>query len=127
MQPTKDHVLRDAGSIAARTSGVGPELTDLAGRLERQDSEIESLCAELLERYEEATLVYRISERIGSVLGEQAIAGLVVREAATVLGAHAAELWVKVGADLVLAAALQEKATAGPDIAVQDTVATGRA
>ncbi len=127
MEPTKDLILQGAGTIAARSSGVGSEFADLVQRLERQESEIESLCAELLERYEEATLVYRISERIGSVLGEQAIAGLVVREAATVLGAHAAELWVKVGEKLVLAAALEETSAAEPDLAVQDTVATGRA
>ena len=37
-------------------------------RLRRQEEEIESLCGEVLARYEEATLVYRLSERIGSVL-----------------------------------------------------------
>jgi sigma-B regulation protein RsbU (phosphoserine phosphatase) len=95
-------------------------------RLGRLELEIESLCAEVLERYEEATLVYRISERIGTVLGEHAIAALVVREAAAVLGAHAAELWVKTGGELTRAATLTERSAVEPDIAVQATVATGR-
>jgi sigma-B regulation protein RsbU (phosphoserine phosphatase) len=126
VQPTKNHNTSEGGSIGSRTLAAGSEIADLTERLERQELEIESLCAEVLERYEEATLVYRISERIGSVLGEDAIAGLVVREAASVLGAHAAELWVKVGAELKLAAALDDRSAREPDIAVQATVATGR-
>jgi serine phosphatase RsbU (regulator of sigma subunit) len=110
-------------SVATALGTASPELTERLGRLEL---EIESLCAEVLERYEEATLVYRISERIGTVLGEHAIAALVVREAATVLGAHAAELWVKTGGELTLAATLKEHAAGEPELAVQATVATGR-
>jgi sigma-B regulation protein RsbU (phosphoserine phosphatase) len=126
VQPTKNHIAPEGGPVASRTPSGGTEIADLTERLERQELEIESLCAEVLERYEEATLVYRISERIGSVLGEHAIAGLVVREAASVLGAHAAELWVKVGPELQLAAALDDRSALEPDLAVQATVATGR-
>jgi serine phosphatase RsbU (regulator of sigma subunit) len=126
VQPMKNQIAPDGGSIASRAPNAGSEIADLMERLGRQEAEIESLCAEVLERYEEATLVYRISERIGSVLGEHAIAGLVVHEAASVLGAHAAELWVKVGAELKLAAALDDRPTLEPDLAVQATVATGR-
>jgi hypothetical protein len=80
----------------------------LIARVARQEIEIESLCAEIVERYEEATFVYRLSEQIGSVLGERAIAGLVVREAANVLGAHTAELWFKTEAGLARVAAFPE-------------------
>ena len=126
MHPTKNQIVRDGGPSASRTLGGGPDQASLVERLERQESEIASLCAEVLERYEEATFVYRLSERIGSVLGERAIAGLVVREAAAVLGAHDAELWVKAGPDLVLAATLHEALAAEPALAIQETVATGR-
>jgi sigma-B regulation protein RsbU (phosphoserine phosphatase) len=98
----------------------------MIARVIRQEAEIESLCAEVLERYEEATFVYRLSERIGSVLGEGAIAGLVVREAMTVLSARAGELWIKKGGDLVLLASLPESRATAPSSAVEETVATGR-
>ncbi len=101
--------------------------TQLVECIARQDAEIKSLCAEVIERYEEATLVYRLSEQIGSALGERAIARLVVREAATVLGAHSAELWLKTGPRLVLAASLPDAAANEPTAAVHETVSTGRA
>jgi len=107
----------------ARIQRIGDDSTAL---LSRQEAEIESLCAELLERYEEATFVYRLSERIGSVLGERAIAGLVVREAVSVLGAGSGQLWLKSGGTLVLAASHPESPEASPAPAVQETVATGR-
>jgi sigma-B regulation protein RsbU (phosphoserine phosphatase) len=126
LHPTKTPIVREDDPRASCTPGGAPDHAGLFERLLRQESEIESLCVEVLERYEEATFVYRLSERIGSVLGERAIAGLVVREAAAVLGAHAAELWLKSGTNLVLAAALPEGPTAEPALAVQETVATGR-
>jgi serine phosphatase RsbU (regulator of sigma subunit) len=98
----------------------------LIARVARQEIEIESLCAEIVERYEEATFVYRLSEQIGSVLGERAIAGLVVREAANVLGAHTAELWFKTEAGLARVAAFPEGRAAEPSVAIQETIATGR-
>ncbi|HZN54249.1 MAG TPA: GAF domain-containing SpoIIE family protein phosphatase [Candidatus Polarisedimenticolaceae bacterium] len=114
MNPAKGHTpgVEDGGGVHVR--------------LARQDEEIASLCGEVLERYEEATFVYRLSERIGSLLGERAIAEMVVREAAAVLGAHAAELWLKSGADLGLAASLAGCGKSPPRRAVIDTVATGR-
>ncbi len=126
MHPTEDDIVRDGDGISFGSPGGAPSHAGLIERLACQESEIESLCAEVLERYEEATFVYRLSERIGSALGERAIAGLVVRDAATVLGAHAAELWLKTGGDLVLAAALDESRAVEPALAVQETVATGR-
>jgi sigma-B regulation protein RsbU (phosphoserine phosphatase) len=98
----------------------------LSARLARQEAEIESLCAEVLERYEEATFVYRLSEQIGSVIGERAIAGLVVREAVSVLGASAGQLWLKSGGTLVLAAAHPDSPEITPALDVGDSVASGR-
>jgi len=102
------------------------ETRALDARLARQDAEIASLCGEVLERYEEATFVYRLSERIGSLIGERAIAEMVVRDAAAVLGAHAAELWLKTGGELVLAASLAGCGQAPAPGLVAETVATGR-
>jgi sigma-B regulation protein RsbU (phosphoserine phosphatase) len=98
----------------------------LAARLARQETEIASLCAEVLERYEEATFVYRLSEQIGSVLGERAIAGLVVREAVSVLGAGSGQLWLKGGATLVLAASHPPSPSPSPPPAVHEAIASGR-
>ncbi len=108
----------------ARPSDLDP--TRLQELLERQEVEIESLCTEVLERYEEATLVYRLSERIGSVLGESAISGLVVREAAAVLGSCSGEIWLKGDGGLSLAAGFPESEPGEPDAAVFETAQTGR-
>ncbi len=94
-------------------------------RLERQEAEIQSLCGEVLARYEEASLVYRLSERIGSVLGERGIARLVLSDAAAVLGAVAGEVWLRQGEELLLAAALPDDASRPPDPQVVRCVATG--
>jgi serine phosphatase RsbU (regulator of sigma subunit) len=94
-------------------------------RLQRQEEEIESLCGEVLARYEEATLVYRLSERIGSVLGERAIARLVLSDAAAVLGAAGGEVWLRQGDGLVLAAGLPDEAHRAPDRTVDDVMSAG--
>lgn len=117
---------------AAATVEVGPpvsmrEYGALSSRLERQESDIESLCEELLERYEESTFVYRLSERIGSVRGECAIAGLVAREAAEVFGAHGVEVWLKTGGTVVLAGAFPGARATEILQPVRETLETGRA
>lgn len=124
MQPAKSDFV--GGGPLRPSATADPAENDLIARLARQESEIESLCAEVLERYEEATFVYRLSERIGSVLGERAIAGLVVREAMSVLGAGSGQLWLRSGASLVLAASHPDSPATTPALAVQETVATGR-
>jgi sigma-B regulation protein RsbU (phosphoserine phosphatase) len=79
----------------------------------------------VIERYEEATFVYRLSERIGSVLGENAIAELVLDDAGTVLGAHGGEVWLKRGAALVLAAHRNISGGSEPEGPVIETLTTG--
>ena len=96
-------------------------------RLRRQEEDIESLCGEVLARYEEATLVYRLSERIGSVLGERAIARLVLSDAASVLGAAEGEVWLRSQDGLVLAAALPDETHRAPNRRVGDVLAGGAA
>jgi sigma-B regulation protein RsbU (phosphoserine phosphatase) len=78
----------------------------LASRLQRAEQEIHSLSSEILERYEEATLIYRLSERLGSVLGENAISRLVIEDAARTLGARAGEVWLTEDEAVVLAASV---------------------
>jgi sigma-B regulation protein RsbU (phosphoserine phosphatase) len=124
VHPVKHQLVRDD----ERRTPALPEARDeasLLARIHRQEQEIESLCAEVLERYEEATFVYRLSERIGSVLGEGAIAGLVVREATMVLSARSGELWLKRGGKLVLAASYPDTQPTASGREVDETVATG--
>jgi len=59
------------------------------------ESELASLSAEILERYEEVSMVYRLSERLGAVLGQRAVSRLVLEEAAHILRARGAELWIR--------------------------------
>ena len=59
------------------------------------EQELASLSEEILDRYEEVSLVYRLSERLGAVLGQRAVSRLVLEEAAQVLRARGAELWVR--------------------------------
>lgn len=70
-------------------------LEDWEGVARRQEEEIRSLCAELLERYEEATFVYRLAERIAAERGEAAIARLVLEDVVGVLGASRGEVWLE--------------------------------
>ncbi len=79
---------------------------ETACRLLDAEEEIRSLCGEVLERYEETTLVYRLVNKLGSVLGEEAIAGTVLEDAARVLGADSAEIWLQGEDHLELVAAV---------------------
>jgi serine phosphatase RsbU (regulator of sigma subunit) len=101
-----DDRLRAAAEVAARILGA--------------DGEIRSLCAEVLERYEEAALVHRLSEMLASVLGEDAIAELLLADASRVLGAAAGEVWLWRGEELQRVAAFPDPmlppGTPGPDI-----------
>jgi len=78
------------GSVSARRQ-VARWLPELM-RLKRESA---SLSGEILERYEEATLVYRICDRLGDVFGERAISVLVLDEARDRLAAEHAELWIR--------------------------------
>ena len=91
------------GSAKTRAIAAGV----LADALDSHE-ELTSLCAEIAERYEEASLVYRLSDRLGAVMGEAEIAKLVLAGAAEVLGAGSAELWLHRGPAVELAAAVPE-------------------
>ena len=99
---------RGLGAPTVLAGDASPEqvagATRLFDRFLRAEQEIHSLSGEILERYEEATLIYRLSDRLGSVLGEAAISKLVLEDAAHVLGARAGEVWLTDEEAVVLAA-----------------------
>lgn len=98
---------------------------DAQSTIQRQDHEIESLCREILERYEEATFVYRLSEQIGSVLGERAIAELVLRHLMDVLAACEGEIWLRRGSATEVVVSSSGR-SAGPPSAVVRDILDGR-
>jgi sigma-B regulation protein RsbU (phosphoserine phosphatase) len=83
-------------------------------RVARTDEEMQGLCSEIVERYEEVTLVYRISERLGAVLGEHAITRHVLQEAAQVLGAESGTIWLRNDHGELVPAARFPAAGSGP-------------
>jgi hypothetical protein len=114
--------LDDAGGTADRQAAA-----DLVARLYRAEDEHDSLCSEILARYEEATLVYRLSHRLATLRDESSIARLVLAEAAGARGARAAELWLRDEGATRLAASLPDATSApaelreqGPLVALQD-------
>ncbi len=68
-----------------------------AGAADRVRHDLASLSQEILDRYEEVSLVYRLSERLGAVLGRRAVSRLVLEEASQVLQARGAEMWLREG------------------------------
>lgn len=115
---------------SATTSSVQDtraEIGRLRTEVDRQEAEIRSLCAEVLERYEEATFVYRISERLGAVVDEVAMARTVLADAMAVLGARAGEVWLRDESDWSLVAGGPERSgQAGAAADVRECLATGR-
>jgi sigma-B regulation protein RsbU (phosphoserine phosphatase) len=102
-----------AGSVASGWSLAGGATSaqlrsaaKLVRELYRTEGELHSLASEILERYEEATLVYRLSDRLGTVFGEAEICRFVLEDATEVLGARAGEIWLQDSDRVVLTAAV---------------------
>jgi phosphoserine phosphatase RsbU/P len=75
----------------------GPEarlLLSMLPRLLRHDLEVTNFSRELAERYEEITLLYSISEILGSVISLEAAASTILTEVVSTLGARRAALWL---------------------------------
>ncbi|HEX2189765.1 MAG TPA: SpoIIE family protein phosphatase [Longimicrobiaceae bacterium] len=91
-------------------------------RVLRHDAEVRSMSREIIERYEEITLLYSISEILGSVISLESAAGTILEEVVGILGARRASLWVHDAPTerLLLAAAVGGDGQTGP-IAVADT------
>ena len=73
---------------------LAPFLADMVGRLFRYESEARFLGGEIAERYEEITLLYSISEILGSVISLDAATGTILSEVAGTLGVQRATLWL---------------------------------
>jgi phosphoserine phosphatase RsbU/P len=101
--------------------GMGEFLAGALARTLRLEAEVVSMGRELAERYEEITLLYSISEILGSVISLEEAARTILSEVVTILGARRAVLWVHSAqlAALELVAAVGGDGQVGP-IPVQD-------
>jgi hypothetical protein len=69
-------------------------LAAVLGSLLRLRDEVVDMSNEIAERYEEITLLYSISETLGSVISIEEAAGTILTEVISTLGARRAALWV---------------------------------
>jgi sigma-B regulation protein RsbU (phosphoserine phosphatase) len=69
-------------------------LAVVLGRLLRHEAEARFFGRELAERYEEITLLYSISEILGSVISLEEATGTILSEVADTLGVQRATLWL---------------------------------
>lgn len=90
------------GALRVEVLGLPPDearpaarfLASSLGRTLRHDVEVRSMSREIIERYEEITLLYSISEILGSVISLESAAGTILAEVIGILGAQRASLWV---------------------------------
>jgi phosphoserine phosphatase RsbU/P len=83
-------VTLDAGEAAPAARFLGSALA----RAGRHDEELRSFSREIAERYEEITLLYSISEILGSIISLDDASRIILGEVASILGAARAALWV---------------------------------
>ena len=74
--------------------------------LARAQDDLKSLSIEILERYEEASLIYRLTERLAETVEAREIASVLLREVAVVLGARQGEVWLGQDGQAAVAATL---------------------
>ena len=82
--------LADGGDAAAAAEFLGSTLA----RTTRHDEEMRSFSREIAERYEEITLLYSISEILGSIISLADASRTILAEVASILTAKRAALWV---------------------------------
>lgn len=97
-------------------------LSRVLSRALKHDEEIRSFVREVAERYEEITLLYSISEILGSIISLESASETILAEVSSVLGANRAALWVcdPESRVLRLAAVVGGDGQTGP-ISVDDT------
>lgn len=130
--PTALPVERPGGDLRVEVVNAGPIdveaaasfLAGVLARLIRHGGEVDFFSRELAERYEEITLLYSISEILGSLISLEEAAGTILREVVEVVGARRAALWVHNGETdhLELVAAVGQMRTTAP-IPVTDRIA----
>jgi phosphoserine phosphatase RsbU/P len=69
-------------------------LANVLGQLLQHGAEARFFGRELAERYEEITLLYTISEILGSVISLQEAAGTILKEVSDTMGVRRAALWI---------------------------------
>ncbi len=96
-------------------------LARVVTRVRRHYREVRAMSRELSERYEEITLLYSISEILGSVISLDAAAGIILGEVQSTLAADRAALWLHdpQREELSLVAAVGGDGQRGP-ISVED-------
>jgi phosphoserine phosphatase RsbU/P len=82
------------GASAGETAGAAAFLGAVLARSARHDEEMRSFSREIAERYEEITLLYSISEILGSIISLEDASRTILAEVASILGASRAALWV---------------------------------
>jgi phosphoserine phosphatase RsbU/P len=105
--------------------GAARFLASQLGHLLRHDAEARFFGRELAERYEEITLLYSISEILGSVISLQQAASTILAEVVETLGVRRAALWIYSGERrrLELIAAVGVDGQSGPiEAGDQDSV-----
>ncbi len=76
---------------------AGPAMRFLGRALTRaakHDHEMRAFSREVAERYEEITLLYSISEILGSIISLEEASGTILSEVSSIMGAQRASLWV---------------------------------
>lgn len=82
------------GTTDEETAGAARFLGATLARVARHDDEMRSFSREIAERYEEITLLYSISEILGSIISLEDASRTILEEVASILGASRATLWV---------------------------------
>ena len=82
------------GAAEDEARGAARFLGATLARVARHDDEMRSFSHEIAERYEEITLLYSISEILGSIISLEEASRTILEEVTGILGASRASLWV---------------------------------
>jgi sigma-B regulation protein RsbU (phosphoserine phosphatase) len=82
------------GAAEGEAEGAAAFLGAMLARVARHDEEMRSFSREIAERYEEITLLYSISEILGSIISLEDASATILAEVSSILGASRASLWV---------------------------------
>jgi sigma-B regulation protein RsbU (phosphoserine phosphatase) len=82
------------GAADGEAEGAARFLGATLARQARHDEEMRSFSREIAERYEEITLLYSISEILGSIISLEDASATILAEVSSILGASRASLWV---------------------------------
>jgi len=108
--------LEVSGGSEEEIAAIGGFLASVVARMMLHESEARFFGRELAERYEEITLLYSISEILGSVISLEEAAGTILSEVASTMGVERATLWLHDvdGRRLELIAAVGRPGQRGP-------------